>query len=90
MLYAAFLSNRVGLCSMNEIYQLRGLLKKFELPVKCKYDFKTIYKAMSYDKKNVSGQFRLVLLESIGKVKVVGGISEGLISKTLKQFRAFI
>ncbi|MCK9614568.1 MAG: 3-dehydroquinate synthase [Candidatus Omnitrophica bacterium] len=90
MLYAAFLSNRVGLCSMNEICQIRDLLKKFELPVKYKYDFKTIYKAMSYDKKNVSGQFRLVLLESIGKVKVVGGISEGLISKTLKEFGAFI
>ena len=90
MLYAAFLSKKAGLCGMNEICQIRELLKKFELPVKCKYDFKAIYKAMIHDKKNVSGRFRLVLLEAIGKVKVVDGIPEGLISKTLKEYAAII
>ncbi|MCK9573981.1 MAG: 3-dehydroquinate synthase [Candidatus Omnitrophica bacterium] len=90
MLYAAFLSKKAGSCGMNEIYQIRDLLKKFELPVKCKYDLKAIYKTMSYDKKNVSGRFRMVLLEAIGKVKVVDGIPEGLISKTLKEYGAFI
>jgi len=90
MLYAAYLSNKLGLCNMNELCQIRDLLKKFGLPVKCKYDPKAIYKAMSYDKKNISGKFRLVLLREIGRVKVVDGISENLIAKTIKEFSAFI
>jgi len=90
MLYAAYLSSQLGFCSMNEAYQIRDLLEKFELPVKSKYDFKRVYKAMSYDKKNISGKFRLVLLKDIGKVKVVDEIPEKIISKTLKEFRVFI
>jgi len=90
MLYAAYLSNKLGLCSMNELCQIRDLLKKFGLPVKCKYDPKAIYKAMSYDKKNISGKFRLVLLQKIGRVKVVDGISKSLIAGTIKEFNAFI
>lgn len=90
MLYAAYLSSRLGLCGMNEISQIRNLLEKFELPVKCKYNFKAVYKAMSYDKKNISDKFRLVLLEDIGKVKVVDASAEGLINKTLKDFQAYL
>jgi len=90
MLYAAYLSGRLGFCAKNELYRIRDLLKKFGLPVKYKYDFEAVYKAMGYDKKNISGKFRLVLLQKIGKVRVVDGISEGLIAKTIKEFNTFI
>jgi len=90
MLYAAYLSNKLGLCSRLEPCQIRDLLKKFGLPVKCKYNPKAIYKAMSYDKKNISGKFRMVLLQEIGRVRVVDGISESLIAKTIKEFNVFI
>lgn len=90
MLYAAYLSNKLGLCQMNEFYRIHDLLKKFGLPVKYSYDFKAAYKAMNYDKKNISGKFRLVLLKEIGKVRIVDAISESFIQQTLKEFGAFI
>ncbi len=90
MLYAAYLSNRLGLCNMGELCRLRDLLKKFGLPVKHKYDFKAVYKTMHYDKKNISGKFRMALLVKIGRVKIVDGISERLVDKTIKEFSVFI
>jgi 3-dehydroquinate synthase len=90
MLYAAYLSNQLGLCSMGELCRLRDLLKKFGLPVKHKYDFRAVYRTMHYDKKNISGKFRMVLLIKVGEVKVVDGISERLIDKTIREFNAFI
>lgn len=90
MLYAAYLSDRLGLCGISEFYRIRDLLKKFGLPVKCKYNPDAVYKAMSYDKKNISGKFRLVLLKKIGKVVVIDGIPEAVIAKSIKKFNAFV
>lgn len=90
MLYAAYVSYKLNLCKMNEVYEIYGLLKKFDLTTKIKYNFVNIYRAMTYDKKNLSGKFRLVLLQEIGKVKVVDSISEKIILKTLKEFSNFV
>ncbi|MDD4954966.1 MAG: 3-dehydroquinate synthase [Candidatus Omnitrophica bacterium] len=90
MLYAAYLSAESGLCGENELYRIRDLVKKFNLPVKCTCNKTAIYAAMSHDKKNISGKFRLVLLKKIGKVEVVDGVSDKLIAKSIKEFNAFI
>lgn len=90
MLYATYVSYKFDLCSMKEIYKIRNLLKELGLPTKIKYNTKTIYKTMVYDKKNLSKGFRMVLFEKIGKVRVVDNIPGDKILKTLNEFLVFM
>lgn len=86
MLYAAQLSYDLKICKEKEIEEINEIIKIFNLPVEIKGNFTTIYKAMSYDKKFISGKVRMVLLEKIGKVKVVNEIPWKNIKTSLKKY----
>ncbi len=90
MLYAAYLSHSLGLCSHAEIKEIKDILAKLKLLVKINFDYAKIYKAMSYDKKFIRGKFRFVALRKIGQVKVIENIPNNLIRSTLQKLNASV
>jgi 3-dehydroquinate synthetase len=88
MLYAARLSYALGMCEQRVLEEIYHTLRIFHLPTRLSFDYLTVYKAMSYDKKFISAKFRLVLVRSIGKVSVVEGIAPKKILQSLKIFSA--
>jgi len=86
MIYAAKLSLYLKKCNQNDLSQIENLINLYSLPTKTNIAHSAIHKSLCYDKKFISGQIRMVLLQQIGKVTVVEGISSTDIKKTLKNF----
>ncbi|UCD15591.1 MAG: 3-dehydroquinate synthase [Candidatus Omnitrophota bacterium] len=88
MVYAAQLSLLLGKCARQDLEQIKNIIKLYGLPSKIAFDHTTLCRAMSYDKKFISGRIRMVLLRKIGEVEVVEGISFKIIRKSMEKFAA--
>ena len=68
MLMAANLSARLGYLDENDLIRIANLLARAQLPIKAPNIGAIRYlDLMGYDKKNIGGQLRLVLLKQIGE-----------------------
>jgi 3-dehydroquinate synthase len=88
MLVAGQISKNIGLLDTSELESLReGVRLCGPLPFAGDLDEKTIIEALSRDKKSVRGQVKWVLLERIGRPKIVGGkeISPRLLRLSLRE-----
>lgn len=86
MVYAGGLSVAINRCPQIGYKRLIDLIKNFGLPYKITADCAKIYKTMRYDKKFTSGSIRMVLLNDIGRARVVEDIPTETIKKSLRQF----
>ncbi|MBU0693470.1 MAG: 3-dehydroquinate synthase [Candidatus Omnitrophica bacterium] len=86
MLYAGRLSFLLGKCKMEATEEIRDIIKCFSLPAEIRFDYTTLCKAMTYDKKFIGGKVRMVLLKKIGEVEVAENIALKDIRKSLKKF----
>jgi len=85
MRVAADIACRLKLFSPKEKERLGSLLSMLGLPLRIKgVGIKRILTAMAHDKKFKSGKNRFVLPVAIGKVKVVEGVSEGIIRQAIR------
>jgi 3-dehydroquinate synthase len=74
MLVAAEISNRLGMLAASELESLRASVKLAgRLPRAHDLEVRAILRAIASDKKSVGGQVRWVLLERIGRARIVGG-----------------
>jgi 3-dehydroquinate synthase len=74
LLAAAEISKRLGLLDVSELESLRGAVRAAgRLPSASDLDAETIVGALGADKKAVGGSVRWVLLERIGRARVVDG-----------------
>jgi 3-dehydroquinate synthase len=74
MLVAAEISKRLGLLDVSELESLRGAVHAAgRLPAASDLDADEIIRALGADKKAVGGRVRWVLLERIGRARVVDG-----------------
>ncbi|MCQ9205554.1 MAG: 3-dehydroquinate synthase [Omnitrophica bacterium] len=89
MLYTAVLSLLLNKCSLNQASQIPAIISIFGLSTKIRFNALTLYKALSYDKKFISGKIRMVILREIGKVEVVEGISPKIVKNALKKMTRF-
>ncbi|MCK4916833.1 MAG: hypothetical protein KAS51_01250, partial [Candidatus Omnitrophica bacterium] len=80
------LSYFLGKCDKNVVNEVIEMIKLFKIPTKINFDYISLYKSLTYDKKFVSGKIRMVLIKKIGEVEVVEGISPEKIKKILKTF----
>lgn len=87
MLVAVRLSYLLGYCKIDGVNSIREILKLFSLPTELKFDYESFIKAVKYDKKFITGNIRMVILEKIGKVKVVSGISLEKLMKSMEIIR---
>jgi 3-dehydroquinate synthetase len=88
MLVAGQISKNIGLLDTSELESLReGVRLCGPLPFAGDLDEKTIIEVLSRDKKSVRGQVKWVLLERIGRPKIVGGkeISPRLLRLSLRE-----
>jgi len=84
MLMAADLSCRIGWLPQEDVVRTRNLLEKAGLPVTGPGMATDKYlKIMAVDKKSEAGKIRLVLLDKIGKAKVVANYPKDLLLETL-------
>lgn len=86
MIFATKLSYFLGKCDKNVVNEVIEMIKLFKIPTKINFDYISLYKSLTYDKKFVSGKIRMVLIKKIGEVEVVEGISPEKIKKILKTF----
>ncbi len=86
MIFAAKLSYFLKKCDKKVVDDVIEIIKLFKIPTNIKYDYISLYKSLTYDKKFISGKIRMVLIKKIGEVEVVEGISPQIIKKTLKSF----
>ncbi|NQU73700.1 MAG: 3-dehydroquinate synthase [Candidatus Omnitrophica bacterium] len=85
MIAANFISQRMGIISKSECSRIEDLLKRAGLPVRAKGIAPSkVYEAHLYDKKFTHGTNRFVLPVSIGRVKIVEGVSEALIKGAIQ------
>ncbi|HST51740.1 MAG TPA: 3-dehydroquinate synthase [Pyrinomonadaceae bacterium] len=74
MIAAAEISRRLGLLDESELESLREAVRLAgRLPCASDLDVETIRRALGADKKSVGGSVRWVLLEGIGRARVVDG-----------------
>lgn len=86
--YAADLSNRMGWISVADVARVLSLLKLAGLPVEPPKEMtkEQFVELMSVDKKNVDGNIRLILLESIGKATLPLNIEQRQLEQTLMNY----
>lgn len=88
MLAAAQISKTLGLLAESELESLREAVRLAgRLPRASDIDIDAINKAVTLDKKSVAGSIRWVLLERLGKARVVDGreVSERVLKASLRE-----
>lgn len=87
MCHAAELARLSGLVQNNTVGDIVDIVRSYHLPHASPEDLKPdkILDAMQLDKKTLGGSLRFVLPERIGSVKIVNGLSDDLIKKSLIQ-----
>lgn len=86
--YAADLSRRIGKITLSDVERIIALLKKAKLPVIPPKGMVVtqFIDLMSVDKKNVDGEIRLILLDSIGKATLPINVDRSLLEQTLTNY----
>ncbi|MDQ3711210.1 MAG: 3-dehydroquinate synthase [Acidobacteriota bacterium] len=89
ILFAAELSKSLEIIDNNELKLLNDILQRVgKLPGTQNISLKKVFEAFAFDKKNIGKSLQWILLEEIGKPKIVEGtnISPTIIHQTLKKF----
>ena len=88
LIAAAVLSARLGMCPADLPEYVEGVVGGIGLPTRIgDFDPEAIYAAMATDKKWSSGVSRFVLLEGIGKPKIVTGVPKSDVLAVLEQMK---
>ena len=84
---AADTSKELSFLATSDVKRIKSLLKRMTLPLQLSkaIDPNTFLTYMRRDKKNLSGQLRLVLLDSIGQAKLVDKVDEKILKHLIKQ-----
>lgn len=91
MIMAADLSWRMGVLARRDAKRLKSLIGMFGLPVCPPLGFKAdaFFSVMMRDKKNLNGLMRFIILENLGKARIVAlpeAIKDERLYQTLTQF----
>ena len=88
MLVAADISNKLDLLSQHQLNLLNNVLRCFgEFPKTSDIEIESIIEAILYDKKAVGKSVQWILLEEIGKPKIISGVEipENILKNSLKK-----
>lgn len=85
MVLAAQLSVRLGLATHSDTQRLAALLARLGLPttIPSGTDPVRLLELMRLDKKNLSGQLRLILWDGLGRARIVSDVDEGIVLDSL-------
>ncbi|MDI1471714.1 MAG: 3-dehydroquinate synthase [Thermodesulfovibrio sp.] len=87
MVYEAKLSNMLGFLDKESLERIKNILKNLGLPtiLPINMDSTAMVKTILLDKKNIEGKIRMVIPESIGKMKINFEISEENLKRILNE-----
>ena len=90
MCLASELSYRLGLISLQDVTRCIHLLKRCGLPVTLPKQLSTddYLRLMAVDKKNMNGEIRVIVLNSIGRACLPQPIDPALLGKTIDEYAA--
>lgn len=71
MHFAGFISLRHGFISFEELQRIVTVLRTYHLPTTCSFDVKKTMQNMRYDKKKTGDTIQYIILQAIGKAKVI-------------------
>ena len=85
---AALISQRIGLCTNEEISVLKSQIRNFGLPLTSPgYDAHKMYSYLLRDKKAEGGKINWILMSGIGQVSICKDVSEDIIMESLERIR---
>ncbi len=84
---AAELSASLGLCAIDLPEKIRSAVERHGLPVRYSFDPNAALAAMGTDKKRRGRSLRFVVIRDIGRVEMVDGVPEALVSDALGHIR---
>ena len=85
MMGAAYISNRLGMLSNEEVERQQAVLEAFGLPVRHEpIDREAVTGAMVHDKKTAAGSIHWVLLEEIGRAVTRNDVPEDVVGDALE------
>jgi 3-dehydroquinate synthase len=89
MVFAAALSEELGMCAAGVKERLEHLLLAFGLPVRIPKELAEpeILQCMLHDKKAVGGHLTFVLIEKIGRVRIVKNVDAAAVLRVLERLR---
>ena len=85
MVAAAALSERLGACAPGMADMLREMLARLGLPTAYTFDEDAVIAGMGTDKKRRGRSLRFIVIERIGQVRLVDGVSEGDVRAALRR-----
>jgi 3-dehydroquinate synthase len=87
MVLAARLSARLRRAGDDDAMRLQALLQRCGLPttIPAGIDLRRLIELMRLDKKNLSGQMRLILWRTIGKTEIVADVDEAAVREVLER-----
>ena len=91
MCMAFRLSNKLGLCDLQDVKKVEDLLLKFKLPIsinnykKLNLKANEVFKQLYSDKKVINGKLTFVLCSEIGKSFIKNDVSNNIILNFLKE-----
>jgi len=82
---AAYISNKMGLCSKKSMNRLISLLEAFNFPLSIPNgDIDKMIASMKQDKKVKDGKLRFILMKSIGSVTIRDDVTEDIIREAIE------
>lgn len=87
MCAASDIALETGSIKPRDVRRIKNLIERSGLPTKASgLKFKKVYESLKHDKKFIHGNPRFVLPVSIGRAKVVEGVSDAVIARILKRY----
>jgi 3-dehydroquinate synthase len=85
MVWATYLSQRMGLCQPDLLVRIKRLLQSLGLPIALKASIAGIRETILLDKKAVAGRLRFILVHGIGQVSIRDDVPSQLVEDIIAE-----
>lgn len=86
MIIETYIALKLNLIDEKIYIRLKDIISYFNLPIKCSLNPKDIIEYAKKDKKKISNDIRFILLEDVGKYKIVDNLKYDFIYDTIKEY----
>ena len=86
MMVAIKISEKIGMINQSSVIEQKNLLEDYSLPTSAEnIDKQKIFEAIKMDKKNVDGRVKWILLDGLGKSKIVRGVDDKIVNEAINE-----
>lgn len=86
MMVAIKISEKIGMINQSTVIEQKNILEDYNLPTTAEnIDKQKIFEAIKMDKKNVDGKVKWILLDGLGKSKIVRGVDDKIVNEAINE-----